>query len=245
MKVCRVAEMRQMDKQATDIYGISPEILMENAGEAVYDVIQKEGVANKKFVVLCGPGNNGGDGFVVARKLHSRGGEVKVFLFAERAKYQGTAKNNLEIIDRFPLDIKEITAIRQIKKDIAAADVIVDALLGTGLDRNVEGLLHQVIETVNTSGKKVFAVDIASGINGDNGREMGSSIKADATITFGLPKLGNLLYPGYNRGGKLYLSHISFPRSLYESDKINVELAKPIRLPERRRMPTKWITGRY
>ena len=235
MKICRVAEMRQMDKQATDKYGISPEILMENAGEAVFDVIQKEvGVEGKKFVVLCGPGNNGGDGFVVARKLHSRGGEVKVFLFAERAKYQGTAKNNLEIIDRFPLDIKEITSIRQIKKDIAAADFIVDALLGTGLDRNVEGLLYQVIEAVNTSGKKVFAVDIASGINGDNGREMGSSIKADATITFGLPKLGNLLYPGYNRGGKLYLSHISFPRSLYESDKINVEIAKPIRLPERK-----------
>jgi NAD(P)H-hydrate epimerase len=140
MKVCRVAEMRQIDKQATDKYGISPEILMENAGEAVYDVIQKEfGVDGNKFVVLCGPGNNGGDGFVVARKLHSRGGEVKVFLFAERAKYQGTAKNNLEIIDRFPLDIKEITAIRQIKKDIAAADFIVDALLGTGIDRNVKG----------------------------------------------------------------------------------------------------------
>ena len=112
-------------------------------------------------------------------------------------------------------------------------DAVIDALLGTGLDRNVEGLLYQVIEAVNASGKKVFAVDIASGINGDNGREMGISIKADVTVTFGLPKLGNLLYPGYNRGGKLYVSHISFPRSLYESESINVELAKPVRLPER------------
>jgi len=116
MKVCRVAEMRQMDKQATDKYGISPEILMENAGEAVYDVIQKEGVDGKNSLFFAGPAITGGDGFVVARKLHSRGGEVKVFLFADRANIQGAAKNNLEIIDRFPLDIKEITSIRQIKK---------------------------------------------------------------------------------------------------------------------------------
>ena len=95
-------------------------------------------------------------------------------------------------------------------------------------------MLRQVIKAVNDSGKKVFAVDIASGINGDNGREMGISIKADATVTFGLPKLGNLLYPGYNRGGKLYVSHISFPRPLYESEAIKVELAKPVPLPERK-----------
>ena len=234
MKVCRVAEMRRMDKQATDIYRISPEILMENAGEAVYAVIQKEfGVGGKKFVVLCGPGNNGGDGFVVARKLHSRGGEVKVLLLADRAKYQGAAQKNLEIINRFPIEIKEITSIRQIKKIITSSDAVVDALLGTGLDRDVEGLLYQVIKTVNASGKKVFAVDIASGINGDNGQEMGIAIEADATIAFGLPKLGNLLYPGYNRGGKLFVSHISFPRSLYESEAIKVELAKPGLLPER------------
>ncbi len=195
---------------------------------------KNSGVDGKKFIVLCGPGNNGGDGFVVARKLHSGGGEVKVFLLADREKYQGAAKNNLEIINRFPIGIKEVTLLRQIKKEIASIDAIVDALLGTGLDRDVEGLLYQVIEAVNASGKKVFAVDIASGINGDNGREMGISIKADATITFGLPKLGNLLYPGYNRGGKLFVSHISFPRSLYESDKINVELAKPVQLPERK-----------
>ena len=234
MKVCRVVEMRRMDKQATDEYGIPPEILMENAGEAVYTVIQKEsGIEGKKFAVLCGPGNNGGDGFVVARKLHSRGGEVKVFLLADRTKYQGAAKKNLEIIERFPITIKEITSVRQIKKNVAETDAIVDALLGTGLDRDVTGLLCQVIEAVNASGKKVFAVDIPSGTNGDNGREMGVAIKANATVTLGLPKLGNFLYPGYGRGGKLYISHISFPQSLYESMSIKVELAKPIRLPER------------
>ncbi len=234
MKVCRVAEMRRMDKQAMEEYGIPTEILMENAGEAVYDVIQKEfGSEGKKFAILCGPGNNGGDGFVVARKLHSSGAEVKVFLLADRAKYQGIAKQNLEIINRFPIEVKEVTTIRQIKNDIASVDVIVDALLGTGLDRNVEDLLCQIIEYVNAAGKKVFAVDIPSGINGDNGREMGTSIKADATVTFGLPKLGNLLYPGYGRGGKLFVSHISFPHPLYESGAVKVEIAHPVRLPDR------------
>jgi ADP-dependent NAD(P)H-hydrate dehydratase / NAD(P)H-hydrate epimerase len=235
MKVCRVEEMRRMDKRAAAEYGIPPELLMENAGEAVYAVIQREfGIGGKKFAVLCGPGNNGGDGFVIARKLHSRGGDVTVLLLADKTKYQGAAGQNLDIATRFPITIKEVAAIRGFKKEIAAADAIVDALLGTGLDRNIEGLLGQVIEAVNVSGKKVFAVDIASGINGDNGREMGISIKADATVTFGLPKLGNLLYPGYSRGGKLFVSHISFPRPLYESETIKVELAEPVKLPERK-----------
>jgi NAD(P)H-hydrate epimerase len=224
-----------MDKQATAEYGIPPELLMENAGEAVYAVVQQElGIQGKKFIILCGPGNNGGDGFVIARKLHARGGDVTVLLLANREKYQGAAKQNLEIIMRFPITIKEITSARQIKKDLGVADAVVDAIFGTGLDRNIEGLPGQIIKTVNDSGKKVFAVDIASGINGDNGREMGISIKADSTITFGLPKLGNLLYPGYNRGGKLYVSHISFPQPLYGTESIKVELVGPVPLPERK-----------
>lgn len=234
MKICRVAEIRQLDKLAAAEYGIPTEILMENAGEAVYSVIQKEfGIEGKTFAVLCGPGNNGGDGFVVARKLHSSGGEVRVLLLADREEYQGAAKKNIEIIERLPITIKEVNSARQTKNSVAGVDAIVDALLGTGLDRDVDGILRQTIEIVNASGKKVFAVDIASGINGDSGREMGISIKADITVTFGLPKIGNLLYPGYGRGGKLYVSHISFPPSLYNSDSIKVEIAKPVPLPQR------------
>jgi NAD(P)H-hydrate epimerase len=235
MKVCSTAEMRQMDKLATSEYGIPPEILMENAGEAVCAVIQKQaGIAGKKFAVLCGPGNNGGDGFVIARELHSRGGDVKVFLLADKTKYQSAAKLNLSIIEKYPLEIIKVTTARQITKDLASAEIIVDAILGTGLDRPVEGLLCQVIAAVNTSGKKVFAVDIPSGIEGDNGQEMGCAIQADATVTFGLPKIGNLLYPGYSRGGKLFVSHISFPRPLFESSEIKVEIGPPVPLPERK-----------
>ena len=143
MKVCRVAEIRKLDKRATTEYGIPTEILMENAGEAVYSVIRSEfGVAGKKFAVLCGPGNNGGDGFVVARKLHSSSGEVKVLLFADIEKYQGAAKKTLEILNHFPIEIKEVKSTRQIESSITGVDAIVDALLGTGLDRDVDGILR-------------------------------------------------------------------------------------------------------
>jgi len=244
MKVSRVAEMRELDRKAAEEFGIATEILMENAGEAAYFVILKEfGVRNKKFVVLCGSGNNGGDGFVVARKIHSTGGEVKVFLLAGKERYRGPAKKNLEVISRFPIDIREVKSIEEIEGEALQADAIVDAMFGTGLDRSVEGIYREVIQLVNESRKKIFAIDIPSGINGDTGQEMGVSIKADCTITYGLPKIGNLLYPGYGRGGKLYVSHISFPSSLYESGSIKVEIGEPAPLPERKPDTTKMDYG--
>lgn len=98
MKVCKVEEMRDLDRRATIDYGISQEILMENAGIASYDVIQKElGVKNKKFLVFCGGGNNGGDGFVVARKIRSSGGEIKVYLLTDREKYRDPAKKTWKL----------------------------------------------------------------------------------------------------------------------------------------------------
>ncbi len=244
MKVSRVAEMRQLDRKATDEFGISEEILMENAGEATYFVILKEfGVRYKKFAVFCGSGNNGGDGFVVARKIHSNGGDVRVFLLGKRDRYQGSAKKNLEVISRFPIRIKEVESIEEIKAAVFETDAIIDAMFGTGLDRSVDGIYREAIQLVNESKKKVFAIDIASGINGDTGQEMGGSVKADYTITYGLPKIGNLLYPGYGRGGKLYVSHISFPPSLYDSDSIKVEIAKPVPIPERDANTTKMDYG--
>ena len=244
MKISNVAEMRQLDRKAVEDFGFTTDILMENAGEAAYSVVRKEfGVADRKFAVLCGAGNNGGDGFVVARKLHDNGGKVKVFLLAERGRYQGAAKKNLDIISGYPVDIFKVGSIEKIRDEVGEADAVIDALFGTGLDRNVEGVYQEAIELINESRKIVFSLDIASGVNGDTGLEMGISVKANYTVTFGLPKLGNLLYPGYGRGGKLYLSHISMPPSLYDSDSIKVELAEPVPLPERDPYTTKMDYG--
>jgi NAD(P)H-hydrate epimerase len=237
--------MRNLDKHATEEFGIPEEILMENAGQAVYFVILKEfGIRNKKFVIFCGTGNNGGDGLVVARKIHSNGGEVKVFLLDDEAKFGGTARKNFEIITKMPIEISRISSIESTKSAALHSDAIVDAIFGTGLAREVSGIYRDVIELINESGKTVFSVDIPSGINGNTGEVMGIAVKADYTITFGLPKIGNILYPGYENCGKLYLSHISFPPSLYNADSIKIEINNPVELPGRDKDTHKGDYGR-
>jgi len=234
MKVLTVAQLGNLDKAATEGFGISQDLLMENAGQAVYFVILKEfGVKNKKFAVFCGGGNNGGDGFVVARKIHSNGGEAKVFLLDDETKFKGIAKRNFEIVSKLPIEISKVSSNESIRAAIHNSDAIVDAIFGTGLVREVGGVYKDAIQVINESRKTVFSVDIPSGINGGTGEVMGIAVKANYTITFGLPKIGNMLYPGYAHCGKLYLSHISFPPSLYNSDSIRVEINNPVELPKR------------
>ncbi|MBD3189012.1 MAG: NAD(P)H-hydrate dehydratase [Candidatus Heimdallarchaeota archaeon] len=234
MKVSTVEEMRALDQKAIEM-GISQELLMENAGEATYFVILKEfGVQNKKFVVFSGPGNNGGDGFVVARKICSSGGKVKIYLLSSKEKYKGSAKMNVELISKYPIEIEQVTKdnLHSIPTELHKADAIVDAIFGTGITRPVEGRYKKVIQFINESNKIVFSVDIPSGINGNTGQEMGIAVNADYTTTFGLPKIGNLLYPGFEKGGKLYVTHISFPPENYQ-DSLKMEITTPIELPKR------------
>lgn len=234
MKVSTVAQMRNLDRSATEEFGISEDLLMENAGEAVYFVMLKEfGIKNKKFVVFCGTGNNGGDGFVVARKIHSNGGEATIFLLDDGTKYKGVAKRNFEIVSKLPIEISRVTSVESMKSAVVHCDAIVDAIFGTGLVREVSGVYKDIIQLINESKKTVFSVDIPSGINGDTGEVMGIAVKADYTVTFGLPKIGNMLFPGYDHCGKLYVSHISFPPSLYDTDSTKVQINSPVELPER------------
>ena len=234
MKVARVDEMRALDRRATEEFGITEDLLMENAGQAVYFVMLQElGIKNNKFVVFCGGGNNGGDGLVVARKIHSSGGEVKVFLLDDEAKFKGAAERNFEIASRMPIEICRVGSIDSVMPDLLDCDAIVDAIFGTGLVRKVGGIYKDVIHRINESRSLVFSVDIPSGINGDTGEVMGAAIEADYTVTFGLPKLGNMLYPGYEHCGELYVSHISFPPMLYDSRSMKMAINSPVELPER------------
>jgi hydroxyethylthiazole kinase-like uncharacterized protein yjeF len=234
VKVSRVSEMRFMDRYAIEKLDIPEEILMENAGQASSFVLEKEvGIKGRKFVVFCGVGNNGGDGFVVARNIHSNGGSVKVFIIGDQGKFKGAAKTNLNIISKLPIDIRKIESADEARRDVLHCHGIVDALFGTGLDREADDLYKDVIQLINGSGKKVLSLDIPSGVNGDTGEIMGVAVKADCTVTFGLPKIGNILYPGYELCGRLYVCHISFPPSLYQGDALKVQINDFVKLPPR------------
>jgi len=235
MKVSTVEQMRQMDRQAIEQYGIVEDLLMENAGHAVYFVILNtmQSLEGKRFVAFCGIGNNGGDGLVVARKLHSNGAKVSVFLLGDPKKYKGSAMRNYKIVKGLSIPIKKLTSIDQASYALTHCDAIIDAMLGTGLSRAVEGLYLDAVHAINHSGKTVFSIDIPSGINGDTGEVMGDAVRAKATATFGLPKLGNLLYPGFEYCGDLYVTHISFPPAIYEKGEIQVETGVPGEIPAR------------
>ncbi len=227
--------MRELDRGAVSIYGIDEILLMENAGESTYFVIANEmgGVCGKKYVVLCGAGNNGGDGCVVARKLHSGGGRVKVILLADPAKFSGIARKNLEIVEKLSIEIITHSAAAEVARHIAESDAVVDAIFGTGLTREVGGIYADVVRLVNAGNAPVFCVDIPSGIAGDTGKIMGVAIKGTCTVTYGLPKIGAMLYPGYEYCGKLFVSHISFPPCHYDGDHIKCAVNDPPALPQR------------
>lgn len=244
MKIATVEEMRLLDRQATGKLGISEAILMENAALAAIHLLQREtGICGKRFTLFCGAGNNGGDGLAVARLIHSRGGRAKVFLTGDPQKYRGAAKMNLDIISCLPIEMISLHDPTDAHADIIHSDAVIDALFGTGLDRDVKGTVAGVIELINSGAKKVFALDIPSGINGNTGEIMGTAVRADYTVTFGLPKIGNMLYPGYEFCGKLLVTYISFPPSFHTGDNLKVETNSNITLPPRPFQAYKGLMG--
>ena len=234
MKLATVEQMRGMDRYAIEKLGIAEDILMENAALASVALLRQEiGIRDKKFVIFCGTGNNGGDGLVVARLIHSGGGRVMVFLLSDEDKYRGAAKTNCSIIGNLPIAVIKLKDAAEARNAVAHCDMVIDAIFGTGLDRPVAGLASDVILLINKSKKKILSLDISSGVNGTTGDVMGAAVKADYTVTFGLPKIGNLLYPGYDLGGELFVSHISFPPLLTENDDLRIATNDYVPLPKR------------
>ncbi len=239
MKVATVAQMRMLDKTAIERYGVSGTILMENAGEAAYYHIAEEmgGVAGLDVVVLCSSGHNGGDGLVAARKLHSMHAHVRILCLGKPEKFDDTVRPFYEMIEKIGIPVTLVhdeDALPQAAAALDEADVVIDALFGTGLSRDVGGRYARVIQLINQSPGVVFSIDIPSGVHGDTGQIMGAAVQADATITFGLPKPGNLIYPGYEYGGALTVTHISFPPELYEQADLSLAISPFLPLPERR-----------
>jgi NAD(P)H-hydrate epimerase len=235
MKVSSVAQMRQMDRAAIEEDGIPELLLMENAGLAATQVIAKQyALGGRRWLILCGVGNNGGDGLVVARQLHSRGAEVQVILLGDPARFGDAAAANLAMVKALKLPMLQASSGEAVLPHLEACDGVVDGLLGTGITRAVEGLFAEVITAVNGSGKPVVSLDIPSGVNGDTGQVMGTAAQAAHTITFGLPKAGNLLYPGYTLSGQLWVTHIGFAPRLYTSETLQTATNDPVPLPPRK-----------
>jgi hydroxyethylthiazole kinase-like uncharacterized protein yjeF len=224
MKVVTSAAMREIDKRTIEEYGVPGAVLMERAGLAVVSRI-KELFGRKRVVVVAGPGNNGGDGIVVARELHNEGWDVEAFLVSSSEKLRGDAL--LQHNFAMKLGVKMRPVEEFLARDVSVFrkhSIIVDAIFGTGLGKNIMGKILEVTKVINGSGLPVISVDVPSGISSDNGQVMGGAVKADYTVTFGLPKRGHLLYPGAQYTGTLIVEDIGFPREFLASERITTEL---------------------
>jgi hydroxyethylthiazole kinase-like uncharacterized protein yjeF len=237
-------EMRRIDRRTIERLGIPEIVLMENAGRQVAALLSAlhEDLPARRVLVLCGPGNNGGDALVTARLLAGRCVEVRVILFARPAGLRGSAAVAHEAARKCGVRIDPVrspAAWRRLRRTLAQCDIVVDGLLGTGLSRPVEGLFAEVIETVNRSGREVIAVDIPSGLRGDTPAVPGPAVRARHTVTFARPKLPHLLAPASGLCGTVHVADIGIPDAAVAAERVALSLADPLALrralPRRRR----------
>lgn len=239
-KVLTAEEMRDVDRLTTEKYGIPSIILMENAAHATARIIAEKlggSVKGKSFLILCGKGNNGGDGAALARILAIWGANVNVYLFGNVEDTKGDARTNFEILQRMPdsgeefglrfcsnSDILELNG--ELIADIEESnsfDVVVDAIVGTGLTRPLDGVLCEALEvslqflTYKDSYPLRVSLDMPSGLNADIGSSVGKSLLADTTVTFTAPKLANVLPPVSRENGNLHIVNIGSPEELIDN----------------------------
>lgn len=216
MKTVSVKEIREIDSMAIEVLGIPGVVLMENAGREIHQVaVEMLGEpGSQKITILCGKGNNGGDGFVAGRHLLNSGYSVDIFLIGKSDEVRGDAGINMNILKRsgFPiLEVREEGDISKIESSISASSLIIDALLGTGVKGSPEGVLAKIIKTINESSRPILSVDVPSGIDADTGEVLGVAVKATKTVTFVSAKKGLLLSPAMDFVGEIIVADIGIP----------------------------------
>lgn len=214
MKVCTPYEMRNIDKIASEKFNIPSIVLMENAANACTSEIKDF----NSFVILCGKGNNGGDGLAIARRLIIMGKEVKIYL-ALGENFSGDALINYNILKS--MDVPMLTDFGELECDIKCADCVVDAIFGTGFSGKVESPVLELIECINKNARFVLSVDVPSGIDADTGEVLSLAVKADKTITFAAYKKGLLLFPAADYAGEIVVGDISIPKEAFQNIQIN------------------------
>lgn len=214
MKVVTGTTMQEIDRRAIEEFGVPGLALMENAGIGCVAAITEicGSMGGRRAVVVAGKGNNGGDGFVIARLLREKGWQVATFAIARKEEIGGDARANLERLgDGAVTFCSEPGMLGYYVAALREADVIVDALLGTGIRSEVTGVYAEAISLVNAAGPPVLAVDIPSGIDAATGKLLGTAVRADLTVTFALAKCGHVMYPGVTFTGSLKVVDIGIP----------------------------------
>jgi hydroxyethylthiazole kinase-like uncharacterized protein yjeF len=215
MKLVTASQMQKLDKAAIQGHKIPSLTLMERAGSGVADLAW-EHARNKKgaVIVICGRGNNGGDGLVAARLLIEKGAHVEVFITGKSSELSADSKANWEKLVPLTTHIYEISSFEELKYHhpvIAGSSVILDSIFGTGLQRNLAGVYAEIVEYINILKNFVIAVDIPSGLSADTGKALGIAVKANKTITFGLPKIGLHIGESSKYAGTVSVLDIGIP----------------------------------
>jgi ADP-dependent NAD(P)H-hydrate dehydratase / NAD(P)H-hydrate epimerase len=223
MKLLNSEQMQKADHRTIEEIGLPGAVLMENAGAAVTRILKNRCLLwkTKQILILAGGGNNGGDGFVIARRLLQSGAKVSLLLFGKEDKLQGDALLHYQVFKNIGGNIKEITNsphLKSLQSRVAHSCIIVDAVFGTGLTRPVEGVIAQTFEIINQLQTPVLAVDLPSGVCADSGKILGCGLKAQWTVTFAAEKIGHRIYPGAELCGEIITVPIGIPPKFIEID---------------------------
>jgi len=230
MKILTSDQMRNVDRRATERFGIPSLLLMENAAIAVVDAIFEHFPTCERASIFCGPGSNGGDGFAVARHLENRGVVPAVFVCGDRKKYSGDAATNLAICERLALPIYDITTADSLDAALvhaSDADVIVDAVFGTGLNRAPEDLFAELIRSINELALPIVAVDVPSGANASSIEPFDPCVQAAVTVTFAAPKMCHVFEPAAVLCGEVVVADISIPDAAIGDENVMLALTTP------------------
>ena len=222
MRLLTSEEMRAADNHAIKTIGIPSLILMENAGLKILFTLEKalKGLQGKRFTIVCGKGNNGGDGLVVARHLLNNGVPVSVFLTNDPTSLSEDATTNYKILCSCglePVVIDGADSLNRLRVAMEFSDCLIDGVFGTGIKGNITGFSADVIRTMNECRAKKVAIDIPSGLDSSNGIASDPCFKADMTITLGAPKLGMFLFPGRDFTGEVWTADIGIPFASFEA----------------------------
>ncbi len=219
MRAITSKEAKELDLWAIEKLGIPRAALMENAGRETAETVLSETGEGSSIVLVGGPGNNGGDGFVAARYLKSAGHNISAFLLGKSQNVKGEAKVNLDIAKNLGVKIIEITEekdLKHLKQALSKAQIVIDAIFGTGLSRSIQGLTATVVDLINSAKTanqyKIISVDVPSGLDATTGKVGKHCIKSDITVTFAYPKIGLLEYPGSDFSGKIVIVDIGIPK---------------------------------